>query len=125
VVASALPVLAARVVVVLLEGASVGAAAVPVAERLVPVVVCRRAVLASVFEVPLLRRAAEVLVLPLLLVPLLLLRFTCAPELLPVVVPVLFPLVLPRRTWVEVLLEGAAVLRVAVLVERVVEVVVL
>ena len=51
---------------------------------------------------------------PLLVVPLL--RFTCLLEVVPVL-PVLFPLlVLPRRTWVEVLPEGAAVFRFAVLV---------
>ena len=51
---------------------------------------------------------------PLLVVPLL--RFTCLLEVVPVL-PVLFPLlVLPRRTWVKVLPEGAAVFRFAVLV---------
>lgn len=120
-------------VVTVLEGVSV-----VVVARLVPVFVCLRAVLVSALvEVPLLRRAAVPVLLPLLLVPLL--RFTWAPELLPVVVPVLFPVlprrtwvpellpvvvpvllpVLPRRTWVEVLPVGAAVFRFAVLVWRV------
>ncbi len=93
----------------------------------VPVGVCLRAVLVSVFEVPVLRRTA-VPVLPLVAVPLPVLRFTWLPLLVvpPVlrfprapVLPVWDPVLEPRRTWVEVLPEGAAVLLVAVLVERV------
>ena len=63
--ASVEAVLLDLVVVALLEGVSV----------VVPVVVCLRAVLVSVFEVPVLRRAAVPVLLPLLVgVPLL--RFT-------------------------------------------------
>ena len=71
--APALPVELDLAVVTLLEGVSV----------VVPVVVCLRAVLVSVFEVPVLRRAAVPVLLPLVVVPLL--RFTW----LLVVVPVL------------------------------------
>jgi hypothetical protein len=127
---AALPVLELDLAVVtVLEGVSV-----VVVARLVPVFVCLRAVLVSALvEVPVLRRAAVPVLLPLLVVPLLrftwlpvvvpvlfpvLPRRTWVPELLPVVVPVLLP-VLPRRTWVEVLPEGAAVFRFAVLVWRV------
>ena len=63
---------------------------------------------------PVLRRAAVPVLFPLLEVPLL--RVAWLLEVVPVL-PVLFPLlVLPRRTWVEVLPEGAAVFRFAVLV---------
>ena len=81
--ASAAPVLAEReVVVTLLEGVSAVVAAVLPAERVVPLF-CLAAVLSE--AVPLLRRAAALLVLPVL--PLLpVLRFTWLPV---VVVPVL------------------------------------
>ena len=120
----------------LLWAAGASAAAVPVVVALlegvcvavVPVGVCLRAVVASVFEVPVLRRTA-VPVLPLVAVPLPVLRFTWLPLLVVVppvlrftwapVLPVLEPVLEPRRTWVEVLPEGAVVLLVAVLVERV------
>ena len=111
--ASVVPVELDLVVVTLLEGVSVVAALPLVVERLVPVIACLRVVLVSVFEVPVLRRAAVPVLLPLLLVPLL--RFTWLLEVVPALLPV-FPLLLPRRTWVEVLLEGVAVLRFAVLV---------
>ena len=72
--ASVEAVLLDLVVVALLEGVSV-VVALPVVERVVPVVVCLRVVLVSVFEVPVLRRAAVPVLLPLLVVvPLL--RFT-------------------------------------------------
>jgi hypothetical protein len=103
--ASAAVVLPCLAVVTLLEGVSV---VVVVVVRLVPVLVCLRTVLVSVFEDPVLRRAAVPVLFPLLVVPLL--RFTWLPVLVPVLV------LLPRRTWVEVLPAGAAVLRLAVLV---------
>jgi hypothetical protein len=93
------------VVVALLEGVSLVVAAALPAERVAPVA-CLAAVLSEAV-VPVLRRAA-VPVLPVL--PLLpVLRFTWLPV---VVVPVLL---LRRLTWVEVLPEGAAVFLVAVL----------
>ena len=104
--ASAAPVLAEREVVTLLEGVSgVVAAALP-AERVVPL--SRLAAVLPEVVLALLRRVAVVPVLPVL--PLLpVLRFTWLPV---VVVPVLL---LRRLTWVEVLPEGAAVFLVAVL----------
>ena len=75
VVVAVVPVELDLVVVVLLEGVSVAVALPLVAERVVPVVACLRVVLVSVFEVPVLRRAAVPVLLPLLVVvPLL--RFT-------------------------------------------------
>jgi hypothetical protein len=115
------PVLAEReVVVALLEGVSLVFAAALPAERVVPEF-CLAAVLPELV-VPVLRRAV-VPVLPVLPLLPLVLRFTWDPVLLPlvlrftwlpVVVPVLLPLVVPRRTWVEVLPEGAAVFLLAV-----------
>jgi hypothetical protein len=104
--ASAAPVLEEREVVTLLEGVSgVVAAALP-AERVVPL--SRLAAVLPEVVLALLRRVAVVPVLPVL--PLLpVLRFTWLPV---VVVPVLL---LRRLTWVEVLPEGAAVFLVAVL----------